>query len=113
MRTWTQHNEQAGGNGCLVLPILQHRYLVKYGPGGVTFLTHIHNIGCIYMCWDYYRYFIDLYVDTFQHDSIKIYVMCMGAQSKCYENHGSSTIMMIRIAIRIFETDSFDLYFFL
>ena len=36
------------GNGCLVLPILLHRYLVKYGLGGVTFLTHIHSNGCIY-----------------------------------------------------------------
>ena len=25
---------------CLVLPILLHRYLVKYGPGGVTFLRY-------------------------------------------------------------------------
>ena len=64
MRTWTQHTRQAWGNGCLVLPILLHRYLVKYWPGGVTFLTHIHSNRCIYMCWDYHRYFIDLYIDT-------------------------------------------------
>ena len=65
MRTRTQHTEQAGENGCLVLPILLHRYLVKYGPGEITFFTHIHNNRCIYMCWDYHRYFIELYIDTF------------------------------------------------
>ena len=47
LRTWTQHTEQARENGCLVLPILLHRYLVKYGPCGVTFLTHIHSNRCI------------------------------------------------------------------
>ena len=49
MRTWTQHTEQAGGNGCLVLPTLLHRYLVNYGPGGVTFLTYMHSNRCISM----------------------------------------------------------------
>ena len=33
-------------------------YLVKYGPGGVTFLTHIHSNRCKYLCWDYPSYFI-------------------------------------------------------
>ena len=47
MRTWTQHTEQDGGKGYLVLPILLQRYLVKYGPGGVTFLTHNHSNRCI------------------------------------------------------------------
>ena len=41
MRTWTQHTGAGWGNGCLVLPILLHRYLVKKKPGGVTFLTQI------------------------------------------------------------------------
>ena len=40
-----EKTELAVGNGCLVLPILLHRYLVNYGPGGVTFLTHITAIG--------------------------------------------------------------------
>ena len=58
-------HEAGWGNGCLVLSILLHRYLVKYGHGGVIFLTRIHSNRCIYMCWDYHRYFIDLYIDTF------------------------------------------------
>ena len=33
--TWTTHQ-------LMVLSILLHRYLVKYGPGGRTFLTHIN-----------------------------------------------------------------------
>ena len=27
--------------------------------------TYIHSNRCIYMCWYYHCYFIDLYIDTF------------------------------------------------
>ena len=32
-----------------LLPILIHRYLVKYGPGQMTFLTRIHSNRGIYL----------------------------------------------------------------
>ena len=33
-------------------------------------------------------------------------------QRLCYENHGSSSIMVIKIELMIFEADSFDVHFF-
>ena len=50
MRTWTAAHGAGWGKWVFGIPDLLHRYLAKYGPGGVTFLTHIHSNRCIYIC---------------------------------------------------------------
>ena len=46
----------------MVLSVLLHRCLVKYGPCGVIFLTHIKSV---YVLGLSPIFFIDLYIDTF------------------------------------------------
>ena len=48
-------------NGIVNFPSL-HRYLAKYGPGGLTFLTHIHNNRCIIICVGIITDFLDRFV---------------------------------------------------